>query len=212
MAKKGAKKPAKMTRVSPLKPGLRGASRLVQSRVHAGLRSATLSNRSMVRFASSTLFALFALAFVALWLGGYLPTLRQSITDFKQARLMAIGFTVDRIDVTGEGRLDEFEVRAAVGIYEGDYFFGADLKRAQSNAESLPWVDRAVVRRLWPDRIVVQIVEIEPYALYQNDGVVYLTAQDGRIIGPVSQTSGATPSELRLFTGPDAPAHASSEA
>lgn len=208
MAKKGAKKPAKLTRVSPLKPDLRGASRLVQSRIHAGLRSATLSNRSMLRFASSALLVILALAFVALWLGGYLPTVRQSVTDFKQDRLMAMGFTVERIDVTGEGRLNENDVRAAVGIYEGDYFFGADLKRAQRNTESLPWVDRAVVRRLWPNRIVVQLVEIEPYALYQTDGTVYLTAHDGRIIAPLSTANESVASSLRLFTGVDAASHA----
>lgn len=208
MAKKGAKKPAKMTRVSPLKPGLRGASRIVQSRVHAGLRSATRSNDSMLRFASSLMLALLTLAFIALWLGGYLPTVKQGVTDFKQNRLMAMGFTVDRIDVTGEGRLNENEVRAAVGIYEGDYFFGTDLKRAQSNTESLPWVDRAVVRRLWPNRIVVQLVEIEPYALYQQDGVVYLTARDGSIIAPLESASVTVPQHMRLFTGHEAAQHA----
>ncbi len=207
MAKKGSKS-AKMTRVSPLKPGLRGASRLVQSRVHAGFRSATLSRQSMLRFSSSILFALLTLAFIALWLGGHLPTMRDNLETFKQERLMAVGFTVERIDVTGEGRLNEADVRAAVGIYEGDYFFGADLKRAQRNTESLPWVDRAVVRRLWPNRIVVQLVETTPYALFQENGVVHLTDRDGMIVAPYTVETASLPAGLRLFTGTDAAIHA----
>jgi cell division protein FtsQ len=203
MAKKGAKK-AKVTRVSPLKPGLRGASRLVQSRVHAGLRAATLSRTSMARFLGSILLAFLALAFLALWLGGHLGTIRDGVNDFKRDRLMAMGFVVERIDVTGEGRLHEADVRAAVGIYEGDYFFGADLKRAQENTQSLPWVDRAVVRRLWPNRIVVQLVETTPYALFQKDGTLFLANREGQIIAPYDARDPALPSDLKLYIGTDA--------
>ncbi len=208
MAKKGSK-PAKLTRVSSLKPGLRGASRLVQSRVHAGIRSATLSRQLMLRFSSSILLALFALSFVALWLGGHLSAMRDNLISFKQDRLMAVGFTVERIDVSGEGRLNEADVRAVIGIYEGGYFFGADLKRAQRNTESLPWVDRAVVRRLWPNRIVVQLVETTPYALYQENGIVHLTDRDGAIIVPYTPQTARLPDHLRLFIGTDAAVHAS---
>jgi len=205
---KNAKKPTKITRVSPLKPGLGGASRLVQSRVHAGMRAATLSRTSMLRFSASVLFILCTLAFLALWLGGHLSMVRDNVGEFKRNQLMAMGFTVDRIDVTGEGRLNEADVRAAVGIYEGDYFFGADLDRAQSNTESLPWVDRAVVRRLWPNRIVVQLVETAPYALYQEGGRLHLTAHDGEIIAPYDPEAGDLPSDLRLFIGVDAAVYA----
>jgi cell division protein FtsQ len=209
MAKNGTK-PKKIRRVSPLKPGLSGASRLVQSRVHAGLRSATLSRSSMLRFTASLFAVFFGLAFIALWLGGHLSVVRENVNDFKRHQLMAIGFTVERIDVTGEGRLNEADVRAAVGIYEGDYFFGADLRRAQSNTESLPWVDRAVVRRLWPNRIVVQLVETAPYALYQTEGQLFLTSYEGDIIAPYDPEAGDLPDDLRLFIGTDAATEAQS--
>ena len=195
-------------RVSPLKPDLRGASRLVQSRVHAGLRAATLNRRSMARTAALAALILSGLLFTALWLGGYLPAVRQGLTDAKQERLMALGFTVQRIDVMGEGRLNEADVRAAVGIYPGDYFFGADLSRAQARTESLPWVDRAVVRRLWPNRIVVQLVETTPTALYQQAGRLHLTDADGHLVAPLTNDTARLPDGLRLFTGPDANLHA----
>ncbi|MGB6317472.1 MAG: FtsQ-type POTRA domain-containing protein, partial [Litorimonas sp.] len=204
--KKGGKS-ANVRRVSPLKPGLRGASRLVQSRVHAGLRSATQSPASMARASGTLLLTLLALVLAALWLGGHLGTVRDSVSDYKRDRLMAMGFTVERIDVTGEGRLSEADVRAAVGIYEGDYFFGTDLERAQANTESLPWVDRAVVRRLWPNRIVVQLVETTPYALHQQDGMLRLAARDGSIVSDYDPADGQLPDDLRLFIGADAVAN-----
>ena len=70
----------------------------------------------------------------------------------------------------GEGRLNERDIRMAAQIQPGSYFFGVDLDAARDRTESLPWVDRAVVRRLWPNRIVVQVVETTPYALWQNEG------------------------------------------
>ena len=136
--------------------------------------------------------------------------MRENVSDFKRHQLMAMGFTVERIDVTGEGRLNEADVRAAVGIYEGDYFFGADLRRAQSNTESLPWVDRAVVRRLWPNRIVVQLVETAPYALYQTEGQLFLTSHEGDIIAPYDPEAGDLPDGLRLFIGTEAAVEAQS--
>lgn len=195
-------------RVSPLKPDLRGASRLVQSRAHAAFRAATLNRRSMLRSALTLLLALFGLTFLALWLGGYLPAVRKGASDWKTERLMAMGFVVDRIDVMGEGRLNEADVRAAVGIYPGEYFFAADLRRAQERTESLPWVDRAVVRRLWPNRIVVQLVETTPVALYQQDGQIHLADADGTLVAPLTAETARLPEGLRLFTGPDATLHA----
>ncbi len=207
MAKNGAN-PTGQTRVSPLKPRLRGASRLVQSRVHAGIRAATLNRRSALNSAAGLLAALALLFFLALWLGGYLPAVKQNISDTKRNTLMSMGFTVDHIDVMGEGRLNEADVRAAVGIYHGDYFFAADLKRAQARTESLPWVDRAVVRRLWPNRIVVQLVETTPYAIYQDEGVLHLTDLDGALVAPLEADTARLPEGLRVFTGPQAAEHA----
>ncbi|MGB6229769.1 MAG: FtsQ-type POTRA domain-containing protein [Litorimonas sp.] len=209
MAKAGAK-PTPKRRVSPIKPDLRGASRMVQSRVLAGYRAATLSRRSMMRTIGSIGLALCLLGVTALWLGGHLSTLRDAAGELKRQQLMAMGFTVQRIDVMGEGRLVEADVRAALGIYEGDYFFGTDVQRAQERVETLPWVDRAVVRRLWPNRVVVQLLEDAPYALFQQDGAIHLTNVEGDIVAPFRPDGQALPDGLRLFIGADAARHAQS--
>jgi cell division protein FtsQ len=162
----------------------------------------------MLRSLGSIFGVLLALALLALWLGGHLATVRDSVGQYKRNQLMAMGFTVQRIDVTGEGRLIEADVRAAMGIYEGDYFFGADLKRAQERVESLPWVDHALVRRLWPNRVVVHLVEETPYALYQQDGIIHLTDSEGVIVAPLTSETSRLPENLKLFIGQDAATHA----
>lgn len=48
-------------------------------------------------------------------------------------------------------------------------FFSLDLQRARSAFESVPWVRRAVVQRVWPDRLAVRLEEHRPVALWQQE-------------------------------------------
>ena len=189
-------------RVSPLKPGLRGARNWASAQV----RAASHTRKGFLRLIASILGVLIAIVIFGFWLSGDLPKVRQSLSDFKRDRIMAMGFVVERVDVMGEGRLREQDVRKALGVYEGDYLFGVDMDGAKRRVESLSWVDRAVVRRLWPDRIVVQIIERQPYALWQSQGQVQVVDVKGELItdaDPMRYT------DLKLFVGRSAKDHIS---
>jgi len=201
--KKGRSKFNGMMRVSPLKPGLRGS----QNWMAAQMRAAKHSPKAFVRFILKIVGTFAALIFLGLWLGGYLPAIRENLNTWKIERLMSAGFVVEQIDVMGEGRLNERDIRLAAQIQPGSYFFGVDLDAARDRTESLPWVDRAVVRRLWPNRIVVQVVETTPYALWQNEGQLHLLADSGALIVPVD-ASVSVPSALKTYIGETAPAEA----
>ncbi len=200
---KGRSKFNGMMRVSPLKPGLRGS----QNWMAAQMRAAKHSPKAFMRFILKIIGTFFALIFIGLWLGGYLPAIRDSLNIWKVERLMAAGFVVEQVDVMGEGRLNERDIRLASQIQTGSYFFGVDLDAARDRTESLPWVDRAVVRRLWPNRIVVQVVETTPYALWQNEGQLHLLSDSGSLIIPVD-ASISVPPTLKTYIGANAPAEA----
>lgn len=189
---------ATIKRVSPLKPGLRGARNWVTAQV----RSAQYSRQRMTRFILSLFLIFAAILFTALWLGGFLPDAQKSSRNFVKSNLMSMGFIVDHVDVLGEGAISEGDVVRALGVNAGDYLFEADLKTAQNRIEDITWVERAVVRRLWPDRIVVQIIERKPYALWQNSGNVFLVDRKGEVISAASMT--AFPN-LPLIVGAEAP-------
>lgn len=73
---------------------------------------------------------------------------------------------IKRIDVLGAGHA---ETRAAArGALQGlqGGFVNVNLERARSAFEDLPWVKRAVVRKVWPDRLVVELVEHVPAAAW----------------------------------------------
>lgn len=198
--KKGKSKLNGMMRVSPLKPGLRGS----QNWMAAQMRAAKHSPKALLRFILKIIGTFLVLIFLGLWLGGYLPAVQKGLSDWKIDRLMAAGFVVEQVDVMGEGRLNERDIRLAAQIQTGSYFFGVDLDGARDRTESLPWVDRAVVRRLWPNRIVIQVVETTPYALWQNNGTLHLLSESGNPIVPV-EAAPSVPEGLKIFVGPHAP-------
>ena len=191
---KGKSIPQGSHRVSPLKPGLRGA----RNWASAQMRAASHTRKGFWRLVASIVGTLIFIIFIGIWLGGFLPNVMQAGSDFKRDRLMSMGFTIERVDVMGEGRLREEDVRRALGVYAGDYLFGIDMDGAQQRVESLSWVDRAVVRRLWPDRIVVQIIERQPYALWQYEGEVKVVDAKGTAI---SDADTAKFTQLTLFVG-----------
>jgi len=49
-------------------------------------------------------------------------------------------------------------------------FFSFDLERGRAAFESVPWVRRAAVRRVWPNRLAVTLEEHRAVALWQGQG------------------------------------------
>ena len=199
--RKPPKKKATPRRVSPLKPGLSGA----RNWANAHVRAASYSRKSMMRLIGTGVFVCLFILAGALWLGGFVPTLKATGTQFTKQRLMKMGFVVEYVDVVGEGRIAELQVRNALGVQTGDYLFDMDIENAQSRVQSLNWVDTAIVRRLWPNRIVVHVNERAPYALWQDGGVFKLVDAGGTQIRAANITEF---NNLPLIVGAGAPEHA----
>jgi len=72
-------------------------------------------------------------------------------------------------------------------------FFTLDLARVRSSFEKLPWVRKVDIRRSWPDRIDVDIVEHQPLARWGNIGLVN---QQGEVF------EAAYDANLPVFVGP----------
>ena len=154
----------------------------VRNRIAGQMRAASYSRGAAMRMAMAVTAGLFAVVLLGLWLGGFMPQVRDAGARAVQGRLVAMGFVVERVDVIGEGRIREDEVRAALGIYPGEYLFAPDMRQAQIKVQRLSWVDDAMVRRLWPNRIVVHIIEREPVALWQENGRVQVVDSSGLVI------------------------------
>jgi cell division protein FtsQ len=80
------------------------------------------------------------------------------------------------IEVDGNSRTRLAELERAAGLREGVNIFSFDLDRARRRIEELPWVRDARLRRVVPDRIVVEVEEHQPAALISLEGLYVIDA------------------------------------
>jgi len=103
-------------------------------------------------------------------------------------------FPVREIRVTGAlAHTTRAQIEAATQGRVTGNFFAVELAEVRAGLESLPWVRRAVVRRVWPDRLEAALEEHVALARWADNGLV--NEQGERFAG----TSDAA---LPMFSGP----------
>lgn len=79
-------------------------------------------------------------------------------------------FALKAIHVEGEVTHNSAStIRANAAPKLAGSFFTTDLQRDKRAFESVPWVRQAVVRRIWPNRLTVQLKEHRPAAVWGSD-------------------------------------------
>lgn len=81
-------------------------------------------------------------------------------------------------------------------------FFSLDLAQAQAAFQSVPWVRRAVVQRVWPDRLIVTLEEHRVAAWWQvDDGDDKLVNLQGEVFE--ANPGDVDDEDLPVLRGPD---------
>ena len=79
-------------------------------------------------------------------------------------------FALHAIRIEGDvGRNSVSTIRANAAPRLAGSFFTTDLASDRHAFEAVPWVRRAVVQRVWPDRLVVRLEEHRPAAVWGDD-------------------------------------------
>ena len=131
-------------------------------------------------------------------LGGHLPMVVQATT----ART---GFAIDEIRVTGNQETSEIDIFDRVGLDGWTSLVGFDPDDARQRIRSLPWVETASVRKIYPSTLEVKIVEKEPFAIWQHGSQLSLIEKNGDVIAPLA---GSRHLALPLVIGMGAPERA----
>lgn len=95
-------------------------------------------------------------------------------------------------------RVDRTQLQAAVLPHAQRGFFAVDLGAIQRAVDEVPWVERAEVRKHWPDVLEVRIREYRPFARW---GAARLLSEHGHLF-PVGALQ--VPPGLPLLDGPEA--------
>jgi cell division protein FtsQ len=91
-------------------------------------------------------------------------------------------FALNGITVTGDVlHNNALTLRANVAPQLRGNFFTIDLDKTRSSFESLPWVRRAVVRRMFPNRLQVHLQEHVPVAFWGDENEPRLLNSHGEI-------------------------------
>lgn len=94
------------------------------------------------------------------------------------------GFVIADVDINGNKRLVKQEVLKILGLDTAASIFTFDVDRARFLLEQQAWVQSANIQKIYPNRVRISVVEREPYAIWQHDGVMDIIDDTGRVILP----------------------------
>lgn len=95
-------------------------------------------------------------------------------------------FTIRAVELTGEiDHISSVHFRRALGTTTTGTFFDVDLDAIREAALKAPWVKSVNVRRVWPDKINIEISEYKALALWE----------DGRLVSVNGELFAANPEE-----------------
>lgn len=111
-------------------------------------------------------------------------------------------FEIKVVEITRTERISRDDVLAMLDLEPGRGLLLIDLAQAQRSLETHPWIRRAVVRRVFPDTLVVELDEREPVAVLRTGtgGREFLLDREGTLI-----SEGVPPADdgLPVLTGVD---------
>jgi cell division protein FtsQ len=111
-----------------------------------------------VRLMNAVASAVYALAAVGALIAGALWLMRSPL------------FPIRSIQLDGDlSRNSVPTIRANAGPMLAGNFYSVDLQKGRAAFETVPWVRRAVVHRVWPDRLSVRLEEHRAEALWEGN-------------------------------------------
>ncbi|MFG1397841.1 cell division protein FtsQ/DivIB [Roseixanthobacter pseudopolyaromaticivorans] len=119
-------------------------------------------------------------------LGGHVEEAHEFVVDMGDAAANIAGFKIAQVNLSGQNHVTPSEILAAAGIKPTTSILFVNADETRARLESMPWIASASVRKLYPDRVDIHVVEREAYALWQMNGQINVIAKDGTPIAPYS--------------------------
>jgi cell division septal protein FtsQ len=112
-------------------------------------------------------------------------------------------FAVRHVEVTGTHRLSSSEVVSRAGLRDAGSIFAVDPSAVGLRLKTSSWVRSSTISETLPDRVVLQVVEWQPVAVYQpSNGHRYYLSEEAVALGPAGGPEAS--SGMLLVEGPQA--------
>jgi len=125
--------------------------------------------------------------------------------QFGQKTFSFVRFPIEQVHIVGHQQTPEKHIIEKLGPIWDRSLLALDSAQVQSHIETLPWVKRAVVERVFPHGLNIYVTERVPIGLWLNGQGRYLFDKEGVVI---ELTEGEDFSSLPLFEGRGAPKRA----
>ena len=148
---------------------------------------------SLERLARSNTFKMFVAGAFVLGAGGFLMAERSDLRQHMASATTTAGFKVNNFVLNGSDQVDSEVVKMHIGpSLQGD-LFDLDVEEAREAIARNSWIESATVRKVFPDTLVVDIVERKPVALWKSNDRIFLVSRDGIIIDEAREEHSVLP-------------------
>ena len=96
-----------------------------------------------------------------------------------------LGFGLDAITITGQRELTAQEILSVAGVSDRNSLPFLDVREVRERLKLAPLVGEASVRKLYPNRLVIEVTERDAHALWQKDGEIFVISADGTPIDTI---------------------------
>jgi len=185
---------------APARPALAGVPLhdspvpMAPSRIHVPVRrrrkgrAASMASRVfklLTRRGAGIVFAALLLTFAGAYgavRGGHYDAFVANEGTIPDVIAREIGFRIKAVTMSGQTELSEGEVLAAAGIGPRNSLMFLDVAKVREQLQAVPLIKNASVRKIYPNRLLIEIEERKPTALWQKDGQVAIVSADGKVI------------------------------
>jgi len=91
-------------------------------------------------------------------------------------------FPVRSVVITGNEHLTDDELKGMAGISKDENLFSMSSSKISSKLAASPWIRSVAVRKEFPDRLLIQISEAEPFALLDMKGKLFIVDDRGAML------------------------------
>ena len=116
--------------------------------------------------------------------GDHADDVLNALSDTRNAAANAIGFRITSVAITGRKQLTQDEVLAIGGVNGRSSLLFLDAASTRDKLKGDPWIADATVQKLYPGRLLIDITERKPFALWQENGRVSVISDDGTVLEP----------------------------
>jgi len=120
-----------------------------------------------------------------------------TVYRFVQGEFAEVGFGIDAIEITGQTLTSDRDIITLLTVGTGNSTLTFDAQKAQARLEWLRAVESATVRKVYPNKVIVSVVEKVPVVRWRIGDTTWLIDESGKKIG----TDIASYTDLPLVIG-----------